>query len=91
MTTKALHGFVSGKVQGVWFRRFVKQHALRVGVTGYAQNLSDGRVEFLLQGKARAVQEVLRQIHQGPPLSRVDRVEFEEVKPMDQYQGFITT
>ncbi len=70
-----VHGFVSGRVQGVGFRYFVKQQAQSENVCGYAKNLINGSVEFLLQGDEQAVQKVIEKIHQGPSLSQVDDVD----------------
>lgn len=90
MAKICVHGFVSGKVQGVWFRQSTKEQALKQGVTGWARNLPDGRVEVLLCGDADAVAKVQQWLHEGPELARVDEV---IVKEMD-YQsvdGFITS
>ena len=72
-----LHGFVSGKVQGVWFRAFTQQQALAANVSGWAKNLSDGRVEFMLSGAADDLLAVCKALHQGPEHARVDRVDVE--------------
>ena len=51
----SVRGYVRGRVQGVGFRYFVRRAAEMHGLCGYAVNLADGRVEFLLQGDAEAV------------------------------------
>lgn len=89
MTKICVHAFVTGKVQGVWFRQSTQEQALQQGVTGWAKNLSDGRVEVLLCGHAEAVAKVQQWLHEGPELARVDTVVAEE----ERYQpvaGFIT-
>jgi len=58
MAKICVHSFVSGKVQGVWFRQSTKEQALKQDVTGWAKNLSDGRVEVLLCGDVDAVGKV---------------------------------
>ena len=70
----ALHLLVSGHVQGVGFRYFVRQATEALGVAGWVRNLRDGRVEAVLLGKAHAVQHVLDQIGRGPRGARVDEV-----------------
>ena len=70
----SVKGHVSGRVQGVGFRYFVKRQAEALAVTGYAENLSDGRVEFLLQGEKSAVLSVLENIRSGPSYSQVTEV-----------------
>jgi len=54
----AVKGFASGRVQGVGFRYFVRRQADSQQLSGYAKNLADGRVEFLLQGEKMAVRLV---------------------------------
>lgn len=85
-----LKGVVSGRVQGVGFRYFVRCNADAQGLSGYAKNLADGRVEFLLQGDEASVQLVLEQIHRGPSYSKVNDVEVEEVKTDDIEKRFLT-
>ena len=69
---------VSGKVQGVWFRASAKREADRLGVTGYAKNLTDGSVEVLACSDADAVAALIEWLHAGPPMARVAKVEVEE-------------
>jgi len=89
MAKVCVRAFVSGKVQGVWFRQTTKEQALKQGLTGYAKNLPDGRVEAFLCGDAESVESVSRWLHKGPELARVDDVITEELvyEPVD---GFVT-
>ena len=66
---------VSGKVQGVFFRASTREQALRLGLSGHAVNLDDGRVEVLAQGDAAAVEALAAWLRQGPPMARVGGVE----------------
>lgn len=84
-----LHGCISGKVQGVWYRGSTQKEARKRGVTGWARNLADGRVELMLCGPEPAVRELEAWLHQGPPAARVSTVEIEEV-PWQEIQGFAT-
>lgn len=68
------HVYISGKVQGVYFRESTKEQALKLGVSGWVRNLPDGRVEALFRGEAGQVQRMLEWCWQGPPASRVDNV-----------------
>ena len=72
--TSGVHVLVSGHVQGVGFRYFVKQVADAHGTAGWVRNLRDGRVEALLAGTAVAVHAVLAELGRGPAGSRVDEV-----------------
>ena len=65
---------VSGRVQGVFFRASTREQALRLGVTGQARNLADGRVEVLAYGAAAALDAMERWLWQGPPASKVEQV-----------------
>jgi acylphosphatase len=78
---------ISGRVQGVWFRESCKQEATARGVTGWVRNLSDGRVEAVLEGPEAAVARVVQWCGHGPAHARVDRVEVEVGVPVGE-QGF---
>jgi acylphosphatase len=84
-----LHCYVSGKVQGVWFRANTKQEADLLGLTGFAKNLADGRVEVMLSGDRVKVEKMYQWLHQGPKLARVTAVSREEL-PAQEFEGFVT-
>jgi acylphosphatase len=86
----SVKGFVKGRVQGVGFRYFVRSSAQMQGLTGYAINLVDGRVEFLLQGEPAAIERVIEQIRRGPRHARVDDVSLEPPAECEAYTGFVT-
>ena len=81
--------FVSGKVQGVWFRASTRDEALRLGLRGHARNLADGRVEVLAVGDAAAIDALAAWLGHGPPLARVDRVERREAGEDEAGSGFL--
>lgn len=66
---------VRGKVQGVWFRASTRDEALKLGLRGYACNLSNGDVEVLAAGEAAAIEALAAWLRQGPPLARVDALQ----------------
>lgn len=74
-----LRCFVSGRVQGVWYRAYTRDQALRLDITGYARNLPDGRVEVLACGEENAVTELRHWLRQGPPRAQVEDVQWELV------------
>ena len=83
---------VSGRVQGVGFRYFVQDAAVREGVSGFVRNVPDGRVEVQVEGEIEAVTRVERALSQGPPGARVDDLAVEPVPPTGRASGFrITT
>jgi acylphosphatase len=79
---------VGGRVQGVFFRASTREQAMRLGVTGYARNLSDGRVEVLVCGEAAAVAQLRDWLRTGPAMAEVTGVACE---PLDyRFQpGFV--
>jgi acylphosphatase len=71
-----------GRVQGVGFRAFVWREARRLGVDGWVRNRIDGSVEALVSAPTEIHKSLLSSLHQGPTLSRVDRVDCSE-EPTD--------
>ena len=68
---------ITGRVQGVWFRGWTCNAARALGVDGWVRNRFDGSVEALIVGPEDAVDELIRRCHEGPPSSKVERVEVE--------------
>jgi acylphosphatase len=81
--------FIQGRVQGVGFRYFAEEAALREGLSGYVRNLSDGRVEAAIEGDLEGVERFERAIYQGPRGARVEHVEWEEMEPSGRTTGFV--
>jgi acylphosphatase len=81
---------IGGRVQGVGFRMFAADRAAREGVSGYARNLPDGRVEAWLEGEQEAVDRVERALRRGPSHAQVDSFEVEDVAPARRHHGFST-
>ena len=79
--------FVTGRVQGVWFRESCREQALASSVTGWVRNRSDGRVEAVFEGSPAAVERVVAWCHDGPRHASVDRVESHEEPPIGE-SGF---
>lgn len=71
--------FVSGRVQGVGFRYFVRRAAEPLGLVGWVRNLPDGRVEVVGSGSREAVAELHSALARGPRFARVDNVEMNEI------------
>ncbi|MGV9170242.1 MAG: acylphosphatase [Promethearchaeia archaeon] len=69
------HVFISGRVQGVFFRATTKRKARRRGVNGWVKNLRDGRVEAVFEGEEEKVKEMIQFCHHGPRSARVEDVE----------------
>lgn len=71
---KRVHVYVSGKVQGVFFRAETERIAINLKLTGWVRNMEDDRVEALFEGEGKNVDQMLVWCHTGPPHARVDHV-----------------
>jgi len=79
MGLSCYHLWISGKVQGVWFRHSTHLQAQAIGdLTGWVRNLPDGRVEVLVAGETAKVQALVDWCHQGPPTAQVEHVDLRE-------------
>ena len=75
---RRLQAVVSGRVQGVGFREFVRHEAASRGITGYVRNSDDGqRVELVAEGDDLALAGLLDALHTGPRFAKVEHVESE--------------
>jgi len=70
--------YVSGRVQGVFYRATCVRKAQSLGLTGYARNLADGRVEVLACGETAALTQFIAWLWEGSPASKVAAVETSE-------------
>lgn len=71
--------FISGKVQGVFFRQSAVDEAARLGLNGFARNLPDGRVEVVASGDAESIAALTEWLNHGPPQASVSQVEQAEI------------
>lgn len=76
--------YVSGRVQGVFFRATTQRQARELGLSGHALNLPDGRVEVLVRGPVDAVRALVNWLWEGPDGARVTAVECDEIEPFEQ-------
>ena len=70
-----VHLYISGRVQGVFFRDSAQQTAQSSGVTGFVKNLRDSRVELIAEGEDEAIKKLVQWCHSGPPAASVESVE----------------
>ncbi len=81
------HVFVSGTVQGVYYRANTRDAAREAGVDGWVKNLADGRVEAVFEGPEDAVESMVEWCHEGSPAAEVEDVEVEYESPQGE-DGF---
>jgi acylphosphatase len=79
--------FAEGRVQGVNFRYSAYREASRLGVSGWARNLPDGRVEAVYEGHREAVEEMLKWTRRGPQQARITGLTVYDEEPKDE-RGF---
>jgi acylphosphatase len=85
---KRIHAYVSGRVQGVFFRGAAQRTATDLNLTGWVRNMEDGRVEVLLEGEDTAVNKMVAWCKIGPPAARVDYVTIAEEPFTGSFRGF---
>lgn len=91
MVNVRAHVFVSGRVQGVFFRQRTKQEAQSRGVTGWVRNLDDGRVEAVFEGEEDDVEALVAFCRSGPRGAVITKVELAWEKFMGEFQNFEVT
>lgn len=84
----AAHILVSGRVQGVGFRWFVREHARRLGLSGTVENLPDGSVEIAVEGPKSDIEHLLSLIRAGDDAIRVADCRVSWLAPTGRFEGF---
>jgi acylphosphatase len=82
------HVYVSGMVQGVFYRYHTQELAQRLGVGGWVRNLHDGRVEAVFEGERKNVEEMIKFCRKGPPGARVSSIEVKWEEPQGESSEF---
>ena len=82
------HIFITGFVQGVGYRRFVRHHARKLGLTGWIKNIPDNRVEAIFQGPKNGTEKLISICERGPFLSEVKDVQVSFEDGQEIYSSF---
>jgi acylphosphatase len=85
---RSVRVFISGRVQGVAFRHYTVKTARSLNLRGWVSNLSDGRVEAVIEGDDAPVDAMLAWYEKGPPLAHVTSVDVQEEPFSGQYEDF---
>ncbi|MAH22027.1 MAG: acylphosphatase [Thaumarchaeota archaeon] len=83
-----IHVVVSGEVQGIGYRAFIKRRAQSIGVIGWIRNLENGSVEAVFQGESDIIEEVIAICNRGPVFARVKNVQVFKEEPRDDLSNF---
>lgn len=82
------HVYISGFVQGVGFRAYIRSKARKIGVNGWIRNLSDNRVEAVLQGDKNAIEKVISYCKKGPFFANVTNITIDWEKENEIFSEF---
>ncbi len=88
MSNQRVRLFVTGKVQGVFFRQTLKVMAKKNNIFGWVKNLKDGRVEAVLEGDGERVSRLIQWAHGGPANARVEDVQIRNEKFISEFTKF---
>ncbi len=86
---KRLRVLISGQVQGVGFRYWIRGKAEKLGLAGWVRNLEDGKVEAVFEGEGEKVKQMVKKCkEEGPALSKVGKVEEidEETESLKEFE-----
>ena len=86
--SECLHIIVKGRVQGVYFRAYTQKQAVKLNVSGFVRNLSDGSVEIVACGHADELQKLVAWCHKGPILAKVSEVRVSPHQAHEHYEAF---
>lgn len=85
---KSVHVYISGRVQGVFFRAETQRAAMSFNLTGWVKNMQDGRVEAVFEGEDENVDKMLAWCHVGSPAARVENVAITEKSYTGEFRNF---
>ena len=84
---KRVHIWISGSVQDMGYRSFVRERAFELSIKGWVRNLPDGRVEAVFEGESTDIEKIIILCKKGPPRSSVTNIEEKEEEP-ENLKGF---
>jgi acylphosphatase len=88
MALKRAHLLIEGIVQGVFYRAFTRDLAMRLGLKGWVRNLPDGRVEAVFEGDEKVIEEAIASCYKGPPAAHVTNIDVKWEEYTGEFSGF---
>ncbi len=85
---KNLRVKIYGKVQGVFFRVFIKKEAEKIGLVGWIRNEKESTVIVEFEGEIDKLKELIRQCKKGSPASKVEKIDYEFSDELQGYNSF---
>ena len=86
-----MHIFVSGRVQGVFFRDHTRRWAHSLHLSGWVKNLMDGRVEVVAEGEKEEIESMISRLRKGPPMAHVGNIEIQWEDYTGEFEDFRIT
>ncbi len=86
---RKVHLLIRGRVQGVFFRSYVKEKADAIGLKGHVRNLPNGVVEVIVQGEEHLIKHFVEKCYVGPKYARVDEVKVAYEKTSGGFNEFV--
>lgn len=83
-----VHIYISGRVQGVFFRRNTKKKAEKLGIAGWVKNLADGRVEAVFEGEKEKVEEMINWTKKGSLIAKINGIEVDRQEYQGEFKNF---
>ena len=80
--------FIEGRVQGVFYRAFIRELAYNLGLNGWVKNLRDGRVEAVFEGEKGLIDKAIKECYIGPPGARVTDIDVRWETFIGDQKGF---
>jgi len=84
---KTIRVYLTGSVQGVFFRKFLEEKANELGIRGFVRNLEDGRIEVLIEGKDEEVNTMFEVCKKGNQHTKITNIQIQELKNQG-FEGF---
>ena len=85
---KRMHVIISGHVQGIFFRTFIKENAQQLDIKGYVKNLPAGEVEAVFEGQKENIEKMVLVCKKGHKLASIEKIDIKEEKPTKEFSGF---
>jgi len=82
------HIYITGRVQGVFYRSFVRTKAQLLNLKGWAKNTMDGCVEIVFEGETEDINSAIEECRRGPPHAQITDLRVEWEKPRGEFNEF---
>ncbi len=80
---------ITGEVQGVFFRDYIKEKAIALSIVGFAENKDDGSIYIVAQGARDNLEKLIDQIRKGPPIAKIESVDVKwNTEPTQKFNDF---